>query len=144
MSSMGQSEDHTITGSIYLCIKQFNARLGDELSLKIGDKVEVLADDSEYNDGWYMGKNLLTEEVGLYPKGFTQILQSQRPEHPLLRSRSRRVMKGSKNNSPNTTTLSKIADSMQNTSLMSGNDSTNEIKGEDSNGRSEFSGEQGF
>lgn len=144
MSSMDQSEDHTITGSVYLCIKQFNARLGDELSLKIGDKVEVLADDSEYNDGWYMGKNLLTEEVGLYPKGFTQILQSQRPEHPLLRSRSRRVMKGSKNNSPNTTTLSKIADSMQNMTLMSGNDSTSETKGEDSLGGSEISGYEGF
>lgn len=147
MNSMDQGEDHAATGSVYLCIKQFNARLGDELSLKIGDKVEVLADDSEYNDGWYMGKNLLTEEVGLYPKGFTQILQNQRPEHPLLRSRSRRVMKGSKNNSPNTTTLSKIADSMQNMTLMSGNGSTNDTKGEDSldgndsigtNGKPEF------
>ncbi|CAN3377331.1 hypothetical protein DIURU_003420 [Diutina rugosa] len=57
--------------AVFVCIKQFNARLGDELSLKVGDKVEVLADDSEYNDGWYMGKNLLTGDVGLYPKSFT-------------------------------------------------------------------------
>lgn len=77
------------TGAVYLCIKQFNARLGDELNLKIGDKVEVLADDSEYNDGWYMGKNMLTNEVGLYPKSFTQLLQT--PSGSLLRSRSRRV-----------------------------------------------------
>lgn len=77
------------TGAVYLCIKQFNARLGDELNLKIGDKVEVLADDSEYNDGWYMGKNMLTSEVGLYPKSFTQLLQT--PSGSLLRSRSRRV-----------------------------------------------------
>lgn len=84
-------------GSISLCIKQFNARLGDELNLKVGDKVEVLADDSEYNDGWFMGKNLLTEEVGLYPKSFTQILTNEIPEGGgLLRSRSRRV--GSANN----------------------------------------------
>lgn len=79
----------TSTGAVYLCIKQFNARLGDELNLKIGDKVEVLADDSEYNDGWYMGKNMLTNEVGLYPKSFTQLLQT--PSGSLLRSRSRRV-----------------------------------------------------
>lgn len=59
------------TMAVFVCIKQFNARLGDELSLKVGDKVEVLADDSEYNDGWYMGKNLLTGDVGLYPKLFT-------------------------------------------------------------------------
>ncbi|KAL7666564.1 Protein BOI2 [[Candida] zeylanoides] len=79
-------------GSIYLCVKQFNARLGDELNLKIGDKVEVLADDSEYNDGWYMGRNLLTNDVGLYPKTFTQLLHTPKnPEQSLLRSRSRRV-----------------------------------------------------
>ncbi|ABN68516.2 RHO protein signal transduction [Scheffersomyces stipitis CBS 6054] len=81
----------TTTGAVYISIKQFNARLGDELSLKVGDKIEVLADDSEYNDGWYMGKNLLTNEVGLYPKTFTQILQKQNPDKSLLRSRSRRV-----------------------------------------------------
>lgn len=78
------------TGAIYLCIKQFNARLGDELSLKVGDKVEVLADDSEYNDGWFMGKNLLTSQVGLYPKSFTQILNDNQ-DGTLLRLRSRRV-----------------------------------------------------
>ncbi|KAK6463142.1 RHO protein signal transduction [Scheffersomyces coipomensis] len=98
----------TTNGSVYICIKQFNARLGDELSLKVGDKVEVLADDSEYNDGWFMGKNLLTNEVGLYPKSFTQILQTlQNPDKSLLRSRSRRVasnnnMNNNNNNSNNT------------------------------------------
>lgn len=65
--------------SLFVCIKQFNARLGDELSLKVGDKVEVLADDSEYNDGWYMGKNLLTGDVGLYPKLFTQAVTAADP-----------------------------------------------------------------
>ncbi|KAI3404027.2 BOI2 [Candida oxycetoniae] len=78
-------------GATYICVKQFNARLGDELSLKIGDKIQVLADDREYNDGWYMGKNLLTGDVGLYPKTFTQILANGE-EKTLLRSRSRRVM----------------------------------------------------
>lgn len=76
--------------NLYLCIKQFNSRLGDELNLKVGDKIEVLADDSEYNDGWYMGKNLSNNEVGLYPKTFTQLLANEPNDHPnLLRSRSR-------------------------------------------------------
>ncbi|KAI5955454.1 BOI2 [Candida theae] len=80
-------------GATYVCIKQFNARLGDEISLKIGDKIQVLADDHEYNDGWYMGKNLLTGAVGLYPKSFTQILaNNNNDEKTLLRSRSRRVL----------------------------------------------------
>ncbi|CAH6722198.1 protein Boi2p [[Candida] jaroonii] len=87
--------------NLYLCIKQFNSRLGDELNLKVGDKIEVLADDSEYNDGWYMGKNLSTGEAGLYPKSFTQILVTEGPPQPkLLRSRSRRL---NNLNSPNST-----------------------------------------
>lgn len=93
-------------GPVYLCIKQFNARLGDELSLKVGDKVEVLADDSEYNDGWYMGKNLLTSDVGLYPKSFTQKLQEINPQKTLLRSRSRRVI--SNPTSQPTTPINKV------------------------------------
>lgn len=81
-----------MTGAVYLCIKQFNARLGDELNLKAGDKIEVLADDSEYNDGWYMGRNVVSNKVGLFPKSFTKILQEQLDLDPsLLRSRSRRV-----------------------------------------------------
>ncbi|KAI5951078.1 BOI2 [Candida jiufengensis] len=76
----------------YICIKQFNARLGDELTLKIGDKIQVLADDHEYNDGWFMGKNMLTGEVGLYPKSFTELLTRNTEDKTLLRSRSRRVM----------------------------------------------------
>ncbi|CAN3364821.1 BEM1-interacting protein 2 [Diutina catenulata] len=76
--------------ALFVCIKQFNARLGDELSLKVGDKVEVLADDSEYNDGWYMGKSLLTGDVGLYPKSFTQPLADDAAAKP-MRNRSRKL-----------------------------------------------------
>lgn len=72
--------------AVFVCIKQFNARLGDELSLKVGDKVEVLADDSEYNDGWYMGKNLLTGDVGLYPKLFTHAAAPE-PEVSLVQKK---------------------------------------------------------
>lgn len=99
-----------ISGSIYLCVKQFNSRLGDELNLKIGDKVEVLADDSEYNDGWYMGRNLLTNDVGLYPKTFTQLLHTPKNPDTLLRLRSRRV--ATPPNSNSLTNVSKLVDEM--------------------------------
>lgn len=105
----------TTNGSIYLCIKQFNARLGDEINMKPGDKIEVLADDSEYNDGWFMGKNLETNEVGLYPNSFTQILHDK-PENGLLRARSRRVGNiSTKNMTPSTsqTNLADITDSVE-------------------------------
>lgn len=90
------------TGAIYQVIKDFTARLEDELSLKIGDKVEVISDDKEYNDGWYMGKSLASGSVGLYPKSFTQLLPSlSRPS--ILRSRSRRIA------SPSTSTNSPLS-----------------------------------
>lgn len=77
--------------TVFVCIKQFNARLGDELTLKVGDKIEVLADDSEYNDGWYMGRKFSDNKVGLFPKSFTRVVESDTSDPPLLRSRSRRL-----------------------------------------------------
>lgn len=105
--------------SIYICIKQFNARLGDEISLKVGDKIEVLADDSEYNDGWYMGREISTGSAGLFPKSFTKVfVQSDAPG--LLRSRSRRVLtNGSNISTPSLNGKSTAANtsSVTNTSL---------------------------
>lgn len=85
-----------MTLGLLLCIKQFYARLGDELNLAVGEKIEVLADDSEYNDGWYMGKSVSSGKVGLFPKLFTKPVAEQPLEPTLLRSRSRRVPLGPK------------------------------------------------
>lgn len=82
--------------TVYECIKQFNARLGDELTLKVGDRIEVLADDSEYNDGWYMGRKISDSKVGLFPKSFTRIVESENADPTLLRSRSRRLPSAAK------------------------------------------------
>lgn len=60
-----------MSATLCVCVKQFRARLDDELTLRVGDKIEVINDDSEYNDGWYMGRNIVSNEVGLYPKSFT-------------------------------------------------------------------------
>ncbi|KAI5968805.1 BOI2 [Candida margitis] len=106
-------------GATYVCIKQFNARLGDEISLKIGDKIQVLADDHEYNDGWYMGKNLLTGAVGLYPKSFTQVLANNNEEKTILRSRSRRVL------TPPGKQMHNNGDHQQNTSSIENNNNNN-------------------
>lgn len=48
---------HTHT-QLYTVIKSFEARLPDELTIQEGDIVEIISDDSEFDDGWYMGKNL--------------------------------------------------------------------------------------
>lgn len=78
----------------YVAIKDFAPRLDDELALSKGDSVELLADDAEFGDGWYMGRNLATGQVGLYPKIFTarQETSTGGASAPsLLRSRSRRT-----------------------------------------------------
>lgn len=75
-------------GAVCEVIKEFHARLQDELTLNLGDFIEVISDDKEFNDGWYMGKSLTTGAVGLYPKSFTEEVRNMsRPS--LLRSRSR-------------------------------------------------------
>ena len=114
----GINEDAS-NATLYVCVKPFNARLGDELNLQVGDKIEVLADDSEYNDGWYMGRNIASHEVGLYPKLFTQPIKTANPSHTLLRSRSRRVMRPNDANQNPSAKLNKIANAMQNVSLSS-------------------------
>lgn len=88
---------NNVEGPLWQAVKEFQARLGDELSLSVGDRIEVISDDSEYNDGWYLGRNIQTGEAGLYPKAFTQPVPKEFPfsKPSLLRSRSRRLGSGS-------------------------------------------------
>ena len=37
-----------------LVLHDFHARSPDELTLKKGERVELLLDDSDYGDGWYL------------------------------------------------------------------------------------------
>lgn len=88
---------NNVEGPLWQAVKEFQARLGDELSLSPGDRIEVISDDSEYNDGWYLGRNIQSGEAGLYPKAFTQPVPKEFPfsKPSLLRSRSRRLGSGS-------------------------------------------------
>ena len=89
---------------LYIVIKSFDSRLPDELTINEGDLIDLISDDSEFDDGWYMGKNLTTNKIGLYPKVFTQIYKNDNElisKPSLLRSRSRRT---TNQNSPITPT----------------------------------------
>ncbi|KAH3688152.1 hypothetical protein WICPIJ_000865 [Wickerhamomyces pijperi] len=98
------------TGDIYQVIKDFNPRLEDELALQVGEKVEVISDDSEYNDGWYMGRSLSSGKVGLYPKTFTRIVPKEDKSKPtLLRSRSRRLVSPASSSTPQTPNSPQVA-----------------------------------
>ena len=58
--------------SFLVVISPYDRRMNDELTIKPGEKIRVIEDDSKYNDGWYLGKNVRTGEEGLFPKNFTR------------------------------------------------------------------------
>lgn len=60
-----------------IVVNTYKRRMDDELDLKPGDKISVITDDEEYNDGWYFGKNLVTGKVGLFPRNFTQVVDNK-------------------------------------------------------------------
>lgn len=48
---------------------EFVARSPDELSLRRGDRIELIERDDDFGDGWFLGKNTETGENGLFPEG---------------------------------------------------------------------------
>lgn len=67
-----------------LVLHDFHARSPDELTLKKGERVELLLDDSDYGDGWYLGRSLTSNERGLFPEVYTTsiIVQDDEPPTP--------------------------------------------------------------
>ncbi|KAF8427543.1 hypothetical protein EV426DRAFT_685523 [Tirmania nivea] len=73
-----------------LVLHDFHARSPDELTLKKGERVELLLDDSDYGDGWYLGRSLTSNERGLFPEVYTTpiIVQDDEPPTPTQLSTS--------------------------------------------------------
>lgn len=85
--------------AVYIVINEYTKRMQDELDMKPGDKIQVITDDEEYNDGWYYGRNLRTNEEGLFPVIFTQEMTFN-AKPGLIRAKSnRRVGSAGKGNS---------------------------------------------
>lgn len=61
-------------------IHTFKGRSEDELTVEKGDYIEVLEDDSAFNDSWYFGRNLSSFQTGLFPKAFTTNVISLPPD----------------------------------------------------------------
>lgn len=79
------------TFPLYICITEYTKRMDDELDMRPGDKIQVITDDGSYNDGWYFGKNLRTQEEGLYPKVFTQVIAMERKPELMRAKSSKRI-----------------------------------------------------
>jgi hypothetical protein len=50
-------------------LDDFEARSPDELSLRKGERVELVERDDDFGDGWYLGKHIYDGRVGLFPEG---------------------------------------------------------------------------
>ncbi|CAD6583881.1 MAG: polar growth protein [Alectoria sarmentosa] len=49
----------------------FEARSPDELSLRKGDRIELIERDDDFGDGWYLGKHIQKGKTGLFPEVYT-------------------------------------------------------------------------
>ncbi|EFW99072.1 polarized growth protein [Grosmannia clavigera kw1407] len=59
-------------GDILIVIHDFQARSSDELTLAKGDRVELLDRDDEFGDGWFLGKQMVSGNTGLFPEVYTR------------------------------------------------------------------------
>ncbi|OKL56509.1 hypothetical protein UA08_08322 [Talaromyces atroroseus] len=60
-------------GDFLLVIHNFDARGEDELTLRRGDKVELVELDEGFGDGWYLGKHTSSGKTGLFPGVYTTL-----------------------------------------------------------------------
>ncbi|KMU80181.1 hypothetical protein CISG_08289 [Coccidioides immitis RMSCC 3703] len=78
MSQSAQPPRGVQPGDILLVVHNFDSRGADELTLRRGDKVELLELDDGFGDGWFLGRHVTNNETGLFPgdeeedSGFTE------------------------------------------------------------------------
>jgi hypothetical protein len=54
----------------------------DELTLRRGEKIELIELDEGFGDGWYLGKDVRTGTTGLFPGGMLSFFgQASRCDH---------------------------------------------------------------
>ncbi|KAL4791987.1 hypothetical protein BDV19DRAFT_381178 [Aspergillus venezuelensis] len=58
-------------GDLLLIVHDFDARSDDELTLRKGEKIELVELDDGFGDGWYLGKDIKTATTGLFPGVYT-------------------------------------------------------------------------
>lgn len=60
-------------GDLLLVVHHFDARGSDELTLRRGDRIELLELDEGFGDGWYLGRHVGDNRTGIFPGVFTTI-----------------------------------------------------------------------
>lgn len=78
---MNNTNVNPIIGSVVQVVNPYRKNLEDEIDLHVDDQIQIILDDEEYNDGWYYGKNLRTNLIGLFPKCFTESLDDKQKKN---------------------------------------------------------------
>ncbi|KAI9888297.1 MAG: polar growth protein [Vezdaea aestivalis] len=61
-------------------IHDFEARSPDELSLKRGDRIDLIEKDDDFGDGWFLGRHRTNGRTGLFPEVYTtSVPRTQNP-----------------------------------------------------------------
>ncbi|PTB36822.1 hypothetical protein M441DRAFT_150026 [Trichoderma asperellum CBS 433.97] len=89
-------------GDVLLVIHDFHARSSDELSLKKGDRVELLERDDEFGDGWFLGRHCANNNTGLFPEAVsnpasTPAFLASQPLSPLVEVTQETALQGMAN-----------------------------------------------
>jgi hypothetical protein len=66
-------------GDILMVVHDFDARSSDELTLRRGDRINLVELDDGFGDGWYLGKHLASGGTGLFPAIYTTKLPAGIP-----------------------------------------------------------------
>ncbi|KAH6642922.1 polarized growth protein Boi2 [Boeremia exigua] len=72
MAGLRSHTEHCRPGDLLVVVHEFTARSPDELSLKRGDRVELIERDDDFGDGWFLGRNTDNGENGLFPEVYTR------------------------------------------------------------------------
>ncbi|KAH9880947.1 hypothetical protein IAQ61_001241 [Plenodomus lingam] len=64
--------EHCRPGDTLVVVHEFVARSPDELSLRRGDRIELIERDDDFGDGWFLGKNTESGDNGLFPEVYTR------------------------------------------------------------------------
>jgi hypothetical protein len=66
-------------GDFLMVVHDFDARSSDELTLRRGDRIQLVELDDGFGDGWYLGKHLASGGTGLFPGVYTTKLPTGLP-----------------------------------------------------------------
>jgi Variant SH3 domain/SAM domain (Sterile alpha motif)/PH domain len=58
-------------GDQLVVVHDFDARSNDELTLRKGERIELVELDDGFGDGWFLGRHLGREQTGLFPGVYT-------------------------------------------------------------------------